>query len=231
MADGGDVAAIIVAAGEGRRLGKPIPKAFVPLGGKPMFVHSLEVFDAHPAVESVAVVAAPSMINDALETIGRMRPAKPVNVAQGGEHRCQSVHSGVLSVSAEWVMVHDAARPFVDAAMIDALLEKRGCYKCVIIGSPCVDTIRTFDGDRCTATIDRSSLIRVGTPQLFHRQTLLDAFSKAQLMENPPTDEAVLMERCGIAVGIAWTGSMNFKITTRQDLDIAEAVVAARMKL
>jgi 2-C-methyl-D-erythritol 4-phosphate cytidylyltransferase len=228
MTAGESVTAIIVAAGEGKRLGQTMPKAFVPLGGRPMFTYSLAVFDAHPCIDTTVIVVAESMMAMMLSHIGAQGLKKPVHVAAGGQHRWQSVHSGVLAAGGEWVLVHDAARPFVDSAAIDALLEKRATYRCAIIGTPAVDTMRTFEGDRCTGTIDRNILVRVGTPQLFHRQTLLDAFGKAHNAANPPTDEAVLMETCGIAVGLAWGNPLNFKITTRQDLEIAEAIVAAR---
>jgi 2-C-methyl-D-erythritol 4-phosphate cytidylyltransferase len=223
----GTVSAIIVAAGEGRRLGASLPKAFVPLAGKPMLMYSVDVFCAHPAVESVTVVVSENMMKDAIALMSGISCNRPVSVEAGGEQRWQSVHNGVLSTNAEWVLVHDAARPFVDAAVIDSLLSMREKYRCTITGTPSVDTVRTFEGDRCLATIDRSKLVRVGTPQLFHRQTLLDALSKVDVAANPPTDEAVLIEQCGIEVGLAWGNAMNFKVTTPQDLEMAEAIIAA----
>jgi 2-C-methyl-D-erythritol 4-phosphate cytidylyltransferase len=224
------VSAIIVAAGEGRRLGAPLPKAFVPLAGKPMFVYSTHVFCLHPAIEKVTLVVSESMMPEALAIMAAGKCGLHVSVEAGGTQRWQSVHNGVLSVKSEWVLVHDAARPFVDATVIDSLWAMRDKYRCVITGTPSVDTMRTFEGDRCLTTIDRSKLVRVGTPQLFHRQTLLDALSKVDVTLEPPTDEALLMEQSGIAVGLAWGDPMNFKITTPQDLQIAEAIISQSAK-
>jgi 2-C-methyl-D-erythritol 4-phosphate cytidylyltransferase len=228
MTEPGTVAGIIAAAGEGRRLGMPVPKAFVKLGGTPLFLHSLRVFDSHPLIDSIVVATADACMAQTIEHITAYQPAKPVNVVPGGEHRWQSVHSGVLSTSAEWVLVHDAARPFVSAGALDALLEKRTEFLCAIVVTPVVDTIRTFDRDRSTGTIDRGTLARVGTPQMFHRQTLLDAFSATNVTTMPLTDEAQLIEARNIPVGLAWGDPLNFKITTPHDLELAEALLAAR---
>jgi 2-C-methyl-D-erythritol 4-phosphate cytidylyltransferase len=154
--------------------------------------------------------------------------SKPWTIVEGGAERWQSVANGVSACQAPWVMVHDAARPFVSAAVIDGLLSKRDDFSCVITATPEVDTIRRFEQDRCSGTVDRSTLIRVGTPQLFHRATLLDAFTKAEKLAPPPTDEAMLFEACGHHVGFAWGDPLNFKVTTPADLEIAEALCARR---
>jgi 2-C-methyl-D-erythritol 4-phosphate cytidylyltransferase len=138
------------------------------------------------------------------------------------------VHNGVAASDAEWVLVHDAARPFVTDAVIDSLLAKRSAYRCAVTATPLVDTIRSFRGDRCTGTIDRSTLVRVGTPQLFHRPTLVEAFERAEELHEPPTDEAVLMEHAGASVGLAWGDPLNFKVTTPEDQRIAEALLAEK---
>ena len=127
-------------------------------------------------------------------------------------------------------MTNDAARPFVTKEVIDSLLEKRPLYKCAITATPVEDTIRRFENDRCIATIDRSILIRVGTPQLFHRESLLEAFVHGESMTPPPTDEAMLMEKSGIETGFAWGDPINFKITTQGDLELAEAILLQQEK-
>jgi 2-C-methyl-D-erythritol 4-phosphate cytidylyltransferase len=226
----GSIGAVIVAAGEGRRLGAPVPKAFVSLAGKPMLMHSIAVFCSHSEIERVIVVVPENMMDETISLLNNRKCLKQVNVEAGGAQRWQSVHNGVLSAKTDWVLVHDAARPFLDESVINALLAKRDSFKCAITGTPAVDTMRTFEGDRCIATIDRSNLVRVGTPQMFHRQTLLDAISRIQVTAMPPTDEAMLMEQSGIEVGLAWGNPINFKITTSQDLEMAEAIFALRSK-
>jgi 2-C-methyl-D-erythritol 4-phosphate cytidylyltransferase len=121
-------------------------------------------------------------------------------------------------------MVHDAARPFVTHAVIEAILAKTPHFDAVITATPETDTVRTFNKDRCLTTVDRTKLVRVGTPQLFRAQTLKESFLAARSMDAPPTDEAMLMEKMGIPIGIAWGDPLNFKITTQADLTLAEAL-------
>jgi 2-C-methyl-D-erythritol 4-phosphate cytidylyltransferase len=226
----GSIPGVIVAAGRGKRLGGATPKAFVRLGAKAMVQYSLAAFDRHAAVGSIVLVVHRSMVRRAQRLVSSLALVTPVDIVTGGEHRWQSVRNGVNATPAktEWVLVHDAARPFVTAAVIDALLEKRATYRCAITVTPVVDTIRRFEGDRCVATLERSRLVRVGTPQLFHRMSLVEAFAQAGEMDREPSDEAVLMESNGIAVGLAWGDPLNFKITTRQDLLLAEGLLAKK---
>ncbi|MBD3319482.1 MAG: 2-C-methyl-D-erythritol 4-phosphate cytidylyltransferase [Chitinivibrionales bacterium] len=221
---------IIVAAGEGKRLGRETPKAFVPLGGKPLFAHSLLAFDSFPETGELFLVVAPSMTGKAIDSIGSMNCQHEVTIVAGGEHRWQSAESGVRACNpdSDWVLIHDAARPFITHEIIAALVEKKPAFRCVITAIPENDTIRRIDGDLCLETVDRSSLIRVGTPQLFHQQTLLKAFNRAPTLANPPTDEAMLMEHIGIPVGYAPGDPLNFKITTEKDLFLAEALIAQK---
>jgi 2-C-methyl-D-erythritol 4-phosphate cytidylyltransferase len=224
------VDAVIVAAGSGSRLGSAMPKAFVSLGGEAMFVHSVRVFEQHPAVRSIILAAPESEVHaaDAILSKASLGIERPIQIVAGGDERWQSVRNGVGLTAQEWVLVHDAARPFVSAAVIDALLSKRETYRCAITATPVVDTIRAYAGDQCIETIDRSRLVRVGTPQLFQRASLLGALNQVQAADHPPTDEALLMEEAGIPVGFAWGDSRNFKITTPEDLELAEALYASR---
>jgi 2-C-methyl-D-erythritol 4-phosphate cytidylyltransferase len=215
---------IIVAAGSGKRLGAKIPKAFVRLGGQPLFVHSLLTFAAHKAVGRLIVVAPPAMVPRTRRIVNRFCLRKEVTVVPGGEHRWQSVKNGVGASEATWVMIHDSARPFVAPAVIDAVLHAARRFDAVIAAIPEVDTVRKFSGDRAGETLDRSVIVRVQTPQLFLRAKLLLAFDAATRLSSPPTDEALLMEALGAAVGIAQGDALNFKITTQGDLELAEAL-------
>jgi len=221
--------AIIVGGGSGTRLGAAAPKAFIPLAGKPLFLYSLEQFNAHESIGTIIFVVPEPVVEQTKKIVPV--PRKPLLIVAGGAERWMSVRNGVGHSKAEWVLVHDVARPLVTRAVIDALLDTSKKYECAVTATPVVDTIRTFDGaDRTLGTVDRSTLLRVGTPQLFKRQALMAAFDKAPLLDKPPTDEAVLMELSGIAVGWAPGDPMNFKITTQQDLELAEAIVAYRKK-
>jgi 2-C-methyl-D-erythritol 4-phosphate cytidylyltransferase len=146
--------------------------------------------------------------------VNRFCLRKEVTVVPGGEHRWQSVKNGVGASEATWVMIHDSARPFVAPAVIDAVLHAARRF----------DAVRKFSGDRAGETLDRSVIVRVQTPQLFLRAKLLLAFDAATRLSSPPTDEALLMEALGAAVGIAQGDALNFKITTQGDLELAEAL-------
>jgi 2-C-methyl-D-erythritol 4-phosphate cytidylyltransferase len=216
---------IIVAAGSGTRLGFKIPKAFVPLGNRPLLSHSLDLFLSHPRIRYVNLVIPENM---RLET-SEMFPNPRIHIVVGGDQRWQSVRNGIQNSDADLVMVHDAARPFVTVKIIDSIIEKLSAYQCVITATPVVDTIRTFSGDRAGETIDREKLIRVGTPQIFNRQQLSDTFDSINPDDPAPTDEAILMQNAGIEVGIAWGDPNNFKITTSEDLRVAEALIATHI--
>jgi 2-C-methyl-D-erythritol 4-phosphate cytidylyltransferase len=223
-----EFSAIIVAAGSGTRLKASTPKAFINLGGQPLVTHSLACFDTHPAVGEIILVVHPHMIDECRHIVLKYSYVKPVTIVHGGEQRWQSARNGIDACSAgsDWVMIHDAARPFVSHPVIDALWATRQQYRCAVTATPVVDTIRRVEENRSVETIDRSKLVRVGTPQLFHRQSLIDAFRRNEQAAASITDEAMLMERSGIAVGIAPGDPLNFKITTPEDLAIAEALLA-----
>jgi 2-C-methyl-D-erythritol 4-phosphate cytidylyltransferase len=219
---------VIVAGGAGARLGHRLPKAFVELAGMPLFVHALEVFKNHALTDAIILVVPEAMIDAAKEKIAFMQRDKKIHIIKGGKERCRSVQNGVKTSSAEWVMVHDAARPFLSHAVIDAVLEKTPHYDAIITVTPETDTVRTFENDRCKATVDRNTLVRVGTPQLFRKSKLLKSFQFIDNAAFSPTDEAMLMEKMGIPVGIAWGDPLNFKITTKSDFILAEALCAYR---
>ena len=216
--------AVIVAGGAGTRLGVSVPKAFLNLGGKPMFMHALDVFESHALTEAIILVVPADMTAEEQTVLSKRKLQKGIHIVKGGKERWHSVQNGADRSSSDWIMVHDAARPFVTHAVIDALLDKMPRYDAIITVTPENDTVRTFEGDRCKTTIDRATLVRVGTPQLFRASLLKESFSLAASMPEPPTDEAMLMEKMGIPVGLAWGDPMNFKITAQSDLMLAEAL-------
>ncbi len=218
--------AVIVAAGSGRRLGLNTPKAFVPLGGKPLVSYSVEVFVSHPAIGKIIIAVPPEMTEQAADCFTDSK----ITVAAGGAERWESVRNGCRLSDAEWVLVHDAARPFLTVGVIDGLLALAGRFECAFTAVAVTDTIRTFTGEIAGETIDRSTLVRVGTPQLFRRSCLERCFELAAGLPSPPTDEIFLIQKLGFKAGIAWGDPKNFKITTREDLEIAEALVERKKK-
>ncbi len=226
------ISAVIVAGGMGKRLGEPIPKAFVPLGGLPLFIHGMKVLDSHPSIDEIIIAVPETAIEETKSIIDENRISTSSKVVSGGKERWNSVENGTKAVSstAQWILIHDAARPFVTEKVIDSLLEETNNFDALITATPVVDTIRTFKGNKCTGTVDRSTLMRVGTPQMFKRDILTKALKEATQWDTIPTDEAMLMEKCGITVGFSWGDPMNFKVTTPADMEIAHAIIINRTK-
>ena len=213
------VAAIVVAAGAGSRLGADRPKAFVAVDGTPLLVHASTRFLDHHAVRDVVVVAPPDQVDDAATLV------PGAQIVPGGQTRQESVDRGLAALAAdvELVLVHDAARAFVPTEVIDrviaALADGAGA---VIPTLPLIDTVKRVEGSRVVETPDRGSLRIVQTPQGFRRSVLVAAH--AQDIAHA-TDDASLVEALGLPVLVVDGAEDAFKITSRADLARAEALV------
>lgn len=231
---------VIVAAGSGERLRAGVPKAFVPLAGRPMLDWAVAAFADHPDIDGVVVVAPAgtgTMGTDtvALNTVGSAvkrllgRPDSRVVVA-GGSSRQESVRNGLAAVAdtTEWVLIHDAARPLVPAEVISAVVNAlRQGARAVIPVLPVTDTIKRVDAfGVVTGTVDRLELRAVQTPQGFDRKALVEAH-EAALYGNLSgvTDDAGVMEAAGYAVQTVPGSPAAFKVTTPHDLALAELLV------
>lgn len=220
------VAAVIVAGGMGRRFGNAIPKAFVPLRGKELFLYSLELFDAMNCFESIVVVVPQDACRATKEICAQRSLSTPIHIVAGGAERWQSVQQGVHKAgNVDQVLIHDAARPFVTKEIVLDLLNRSENIPGIITATPVVDTVRYFKEEHCGETIDRSQLIAVGTPQVFDRTVLLECFSAGEQMDQLPTDEAMLLQKCGYPVTFVWGNRLNFKLTTPEDMNLAEAII------
>ncbi len=210
--------AIIVAAGRGERLGGDTPKAFVDLGGKTLLRRSAEAL-AGCAEVSALVVVAPSgfekIARDETAPTGKLRA-----VVAGGVTRQESVRAGLRRTTPRdlVVLVHDAARPFVDHDVVVRVLEGVSAEGAAIPVARVVDTIKRVKGGRIGETLDRETLGAAQTPQGFNRAALLGAYSRAARAGVPLTDEAMAMERASLPVAAVAGSPGNFKITTRDDL-------------
>lgn len=219
------VTAIIAAAGAGTRLGGPVPKQFLPVGGVPVLQRTLEAFYAAPRVTDVIVVTRKEALDQAAACI---RPgAKPTVIVEGGATRQASVALGVaqLAAAARYVLVHDAARPFVTPALIERALDGAIEAGAAIAAMPVTDTVKrvTDDGGdtRIVETIPRETVYLAQTPQAFRRD-VLEAAVAAGRAGVEGTDEATLAEQAGHAVRIVEGEAGNVKITTAADLARAQ---------
>jgi 2-C-methyl-D-erythritol 4-phosphate cytidylyltransferase len=212
---------IVPAAGSGSRLGRPEPKALVPICGRPLIAWTLE--SLRPIEFSRTVVAAPpERVPEFQALLGGVGC-----VVAGGETRAASVRAAFFALRADRddvVCIHDAARPFVTATEASAVAARARERGAAIAAMPIVDTVKKIEGDRILGTLDRTGLYAAGTPQAFRVGVLADALATGR----EATDEAGLCEMLGIRVSIVPVSRLAFKVTTPEDLLLAEAVLASR---
>ena len=222
------VSVIIVAAGSGNRLGADVPKAFVPLGGATLLARSLRIVAEVPSASEVVVTVPAGMEAAAREEVKRVGLALPVKIVAGGAERQDSVRIALSFTSAEseLVAIHDAARPFANPAMFQASLEEAVRVGGAIVAVPLADTLKRVDQQKIIETIPRAGLWQAQTPQAFRRRLLIDAHEKALREGLIATDDADLVERMGGTVAIVNGSPLNLKITTAEDLRLAEAIAA-----
>jgi 2-C-methyl-D-erythritol 4-phosphate cytidylyltransferase len=213
------VAALLLGAGEGVRLGASVPKAFCDVGGRTLLEHSLDRFVEHPLVRDVIVIVPSSMLD-------RARSLAPgTEVIAGGITRLDSVRVGLAALRADVdaVLVHDVARAFVPPAVIDRVVGALVAgADAVVPALPVIDTIKRVDADEVVlATVDRSELRAVQTPQGFRRAALV----AAHLGDPEATDDAGLIEAGGGRVVVVAGADEAFKITRPWDLLVAQSLV------
>jgi len=217
------VTAIIAAGGRGLRFGAVEPKQLLRVDGRPILERSVTAFVTHPAVHEV-IVALPAEL--AADPPAYLRDAsKPLHVVAGGARRQDSVANafGVASKESDIIVVHDAARPFVTADVIArtiAAARETGAAVAAVAASDTVKRARREDGAVVAETLPRETIFLAQTPQAFRREVLADALKVA----DAATDEASLAERAGHSVQIVDGDPTNIKITTADDLPIAEAI-------
>ncbi len=220
--------AVVAAAGGGERLGAGVPKALVPLAGRPMVSWCLEALEASDGIEA-SVIAAPPGHEDELEGVARATLARlPFTIATGGSTRSESV-ANAIAVLEDWteLVIHDAARPLAAPALFDRCLERLGHWGCdgVVAAARSVDTIKEADaGGRVIGTLERGMLWAVQTPQVFQAGPLLKALTQGDLTR--ATDDAQLVEAVGGDIRVVEAPRHNLKVTTERDLKIAELLLA-----
>jgi 2-C-methyl-D-erythritol 4-phosphate cytidylyltransferase len=211
--------ALLVAAGSGERLGASRPKAFVTLAGRPMLDWSVAALRAAGLDE--IVVALPE---------GEAAPSGCVGVP-GGETRSASVRAALTAAGeGEWVVVHDAARPLASPAVFRDTLDALSGADCAVAAAQVTDTVKEAGPDhRVTATLDRSRLWAIQTPQAFRRDALERALDVPDDVLAAATDDAWLVERAGGSVVVVPATPGNFKVTTLHDLQVAELLLRDRV--
>jgi 2-C-methyl-D-erythritol 4-phosphate cytidylyltransferase len=204
-------------------------KPYLKLAGKAVLAHTLDAFERCKAVTSIVVVVAPGEQKRAAEIAEEHGFDKVSLIIAGGAERQDSVYAGLAALDTEGVLVHDAARPLVTSKQIEACCKAAEQYGSSALAVPVKDTIKVSDGNGfIVATPERRTLWSVQTPQAFLRMELMDAHRQAQEEGASATDDAMLMERLGRKVAIVEGEYANLKITTPEDLPIAELLLARR---
>ena len=219
------VVVIVVAAGRGERLGGETPKAFVDLGGKTRLRRSAEALAASAEVSALVIVAPAGFekaAHDDAVLTGKLRA-----VVLGGATRQESVRAGLKRTTPRdrIVLVHDAARPFVDAEVVSRVLEGVRAHGAAIPVAPVSDTIKRVRAGRIGETIDRDTLGAAQTPQGFTRAVLVAVYARAARAGVTLTDEAMALERESFPVAAVAGSAHNFKITTPEDLERARRLL------
>lgn len=220
------VTAIVVAAGKATRM-EGIDKQLADLCGMPVILHSLLAFDRHPAIRQVVVVCREEDIPEYLDLTGAYGLKKLRSIVKGGESRQASVFAGVGAADpeSEYLCIHDGARPLVEEETITACLSDAKEYGAATAAVPVKDTIKVSDGGGYIATTpDRSLLYSTQTPQIFAAPLYREAMAKAKADGVSYTDDCQLVESLGQKVRLSKGSYANLKITTPEDLLIAQAL-------
>jgi 2-C-methyl-D-erythritol 4-phosphate cytidylyltransferase len=230
---------LLLAAGRGSRFGGPLPKAWLPLSGKPLLVHSIERLDrvATPAMSVQVIVAVHP--EDRRQHLAACLPAvraalsehRGLQIVDGGETRQESMQRCLEAAGQiDLVLVHDAARPLLPIAATRKCIEAAAATGAALLAIPAPDTLKRVGEGTVAATIDRSGIWLAQTPQVIRRTLLLQALEHARTTGFVGTDDVSLIEHLGARVAVVPGSPANLKITRPEDLPLAEAMLAARLE-
>lgn len=231
-------AAIVLAAGQGKRMGTTVQKQFLEIDGFPVLYYALKSFEDSNIIDEVVLVTGDGLVDYCQkEIVDKYSFQKVKQIVVGGRERYESVYLGLKALvegAPEYVFIHDGARPFIDEKMLrrayDEVLQSNAC----VVGMPSKDTIKVVDETGIVKeTPDRRYLWQVQTPQVFSYELIKDAyFTLMQHKEINVTDDAMVLEQIkGIPVKLVEGSYENIKITTPEDLYVAEAFLKKRKKI
>jgi 2-C-methyl-D-erythritol 4-phosphate cytidylyltransferase len=207
--------AIIVAAGTSARMG--FDKLWAPLGGFPLIAWSVRALDSSTLIDRLVVVTHSTSVDRAKGLLAEL--SIEAMVVPGGDRRQDSVQAGLDAAGeCDWVVIHDGARPFVTADLVERGLHAASAKGAAIAAVPVVDTVKVVDGTRVVATPDRATLWAAQTPQVFRTELLREAHRRAT---GNVTDDAALVEAIGAEIQVFMGAYGNIKVTTAVDLDLA----------
>lgn len=223
------VSVLIAAAGVGSRMGGNLSKQFINLGNKPVLAHTIEKFEANDYIDEIIIIMKEDDIEYCKNQIVRKYKFRKVSkVIRGGRERQDSVYNGILALNSKTdiVLSHDGARPFVSHRMIEEAIEKTYDQGAAVVGMPVTDTVKIIsESGEIETTPKRSLLWAAQTPQAFRKDILVRAYNRAIEDYFLGTDDSSLVERIGIAVSMVEGSYSNIKLTTPEDIKIAESII------
>ena len=226
-----DVAAIVPAAGAGRRLGGRTAKPFVLLGGQPLLAYTLSALQASPAIRWIVVLVRAPERKKVQALLKRYRITKALKPCIGGASRAESVARGCAALPREagWVLIHDGARPCLTPRLVARAVQAAKRHGAVACGVPASLTVKAVD-DRgeVRLTLDRDHLWFVQTPQVVRRDWFIRALEQTDHALAQFPDDAAILESAGFHVHMVPGDPLNVKVTTREDLILAEAILRSR---
>ena len=226
------VIAIIPAAGIGKRFGEARNKSFVALAGKPLLLWALEAVHALPEVVEIIPVLKDSDMEYAVDLLDEYSFPKVKKIAPGGQERQDSVFHGLNLVEEKEsvILVHDGARPLVESTVISAAISQLTDCDGVVLGIPLKDTVKEVEEGIASKTLTRGTLWSIQTPQIFPYEKIYAAYEKAMSESFYSTDDSALVEKYGGRIKVVMGSYTNIKITTPEDLEIAELFLERREK-
>jgi 2-C-methyl-D-erythritol 4-phosphate cytidylyltransferase len=225
------VSAILAAGGKGTRMGADRNKIFLMLAGRPVLAHTVEAFEVCRRVDEIVLAAGEDDIFDCKAIAEEYGFGKVKVIVKGGETRQESVANALAQTDerADIVLVHDAARPLVTPAEIDAVIAGAERFGACAVGTPLKNTVKQVDARGfIVGTPERESLREIQTPQGFAKSLLLRAYENARLKELAGTDDCFLAERVGAQIPVIEGSWENIKLTTPEDLFLAERILMGR---
>lgn len=217
---------MIPAAGSGKRMGAGMNKLFLELGGKPIFIHTLQVFEQDPLCDGIILAIKEEERAEMQSLVQSFGITKVGKMVEGGAERQQSVHACLRAYEEDGiVLVHDAARPFIRRTTIHCLVKAAMENGAAIAGVKAKDTMKLAPNGLVESTVDREQLWMIQTPQAFRYNVLMEASESAEREGFLGTDESMLVERIGYSVHIVEATYDNVKMTTQEDLAIGEVLL------
>ena len=224
----GKIGVIIPAAGKGTRMNHYFPKQFLPLRGHPIIYYTLKVFQEQDLVEEIIVAVEEDFQEYMEEKVVKQESfTKIKEIVTGGKSRQESVYRGLIkSKGWDWVIIHDAVRPFLSQSLLEKTIEMMQKRKAVTVGIPLQDTLKEVTKkETILRTLPRNNLWMIQTPQAFSYSLIMEAHEKARKEKFEGTDDASLVERMGKEVYLIKGTPLNIKITTPADLLLAQAIM------